>query len=102
MIVHVLFSILYRGTEESTNFEPRSIAEQVKKQWEWEEEHMGNYRRIYPCKSSEQYQAFFKQSAASVLQETIASKAREEAVKIQREKYDVTFLFFPQSLIFNE
>ncbi|XP_011300668.1 tubulin polyglutamylase TTLL13-like isoform X2 [Fopius arisanus] len=62
--------------------EEKSLQEHHK----WEEEHMGNYRRIYPCKDDEKYNAFFKQSSTSMFQDTAASRAREEASKLQREE----------------
>lgn len=47
---------------------------------------MGNFRRVYPCDGDEKYEAFFKQNSNSMFQETAASRAREEASKIQREE----------------
>ncbi|CAL7937173.1 unnamed protein product [Xylocopa violacea] len=61
----------------------------LQRQFKWEEEHMGNFRRIYPCTDSEKYEPFFKQSSISVYQETAASRAREEASRIQKEENEM-------------
>ncbi|XP_053973299.1 tubulin polyglutamylase TTLL13-like [Hylaeus volcanicus] len=60
------------------------------RQFKWEDEHMGNFRRIYPCVDSEKYQLFFKQNSVSVFQDTVASRAREEASRIQKEENEQT------------
>ncbi|KAK0095567.1 hypothetical protein PV326_007965 [Microctonus aethiopoides] len=54
-------------------------------QYRWEDEHMGNFRRVYPCIDGDKYTLFFKQSSNSMFQNTAASRAREEASKMQRE-----------------
>lgn len=54
---------------------------------------MGNFRRIYPCCDSERYEPFFKQSSISVYQDTAASRAREEASRIQKEENEVFHQF---------
>lgn len=54
---------------------------------------MGNFRRIYPCFDEEKYQPFFTQNALSVFQDTVASRAREEASRIEREENEVNFSF---------
>ena len=58
---------------------------------------MGNFRRIYPCADSEKYQPFFRQTSISVYQDTAASRAREEASRIQKEENEV-FLYFHAKL----
>ncbi|XP_068970574.1 tubulin polyglutamylase TTLL13 isoform X4 [Bombus flavifrons] len=63
--------------------------EDLQKQFKWEDEHMGNFRRIYPCCDSERYEPFFKQSSISVYQDTVASRAREEASRIQKEENEM-------------
>lgn len=50
---------------------------------------MGNFRRIYPCPGLEKYDPFFKQNSISVFQDTVASRAREEASRIQKEENEV-------------
>ncbi|XP_063980567.1 tubulin polyglutamylase TTLL13-like isoform X1 [Diachasmimorpha longicaudata] len=52
----------------------------------WEDEHMGNFRRVYPSNGDQKYDAFFKQNNTSMFQDTAASRAREEASKLQREE----------------
>ncbi|XP_044014149.1 tubulin polyglutamylase TTLL13, partial [Aphidius gifuensis] len=59
--------------------------ELANEQEKWENENMGNYRRIYPC-DDDKYNIFFKQNGNSMFQDTSASRAREEASKIQREE----------------
>ncbi|XP_015433956.1 PREDICTED: tubulin polyglutamylase TTLL13 [Dufourea novaeangliae] len=56
------------------------------RQFQWEDEHIGNFRRIYPSKDMEKYEPFFKQNSISVFQDTVASRAREEASRIQKEE----------------
>lgn len=47
---------------------------------EYENSHLGSYRRIYPACGTDKYEPFFKQSS-SLFQETISSKAREECAR---------------------
>lgn len=63
----------------------------------WEDEHMGNFRRVYPCDNDGKYDAFFKQSNTSMFQDTAASRAREEASKLQREEATVMFTILTTS-----
>ncbi|XP_043487755.1 tubulin polyglutamylase TTLL13P-like [Polistes fuscatus] len=58
----------------------------IERQFKWEDDHIGNFRRVYPCNDDNKYQQFFKQSGTTVFQETVASRAREEASKVQREE----------------
>ncbi|XP_039303631.1 tubulin polyglutamylase TTLL13 isoform X2 [Solenopsis invicta] len=57
----------------------------MQRQFQWEDDHMGNFRRIYSCFDEDKYQPFFTQNALSVFQDTVASRAREEASRIERE-----------------
>ncbi|KYN16940.1 Tubulin polyglutamylase TTLL13 [Trachymyrmex cornetzi] len=61
----------------------------MQRQFQWEDDHMGNFRRIYPCFDEEKYQSFFTQNALSVFQDTVASRAREEASRIEREENEL-------------
>lgn len=63
----------------------------IQEQWKWEDEHMGNFRRIYPGPDSDKYVVFFKQSGTSMFQDTVASRARQEAATVQRAEIDVNF-----------
>ncbi|XP_034947794.1 tubulin polyglutamylase ttll6-like isoform X2 [Chelonus insularis] len=60
--------------------------EVFREQFKWEDQHMGNFRRIYPCFDDDKYQSFFIQGIASIYQNTLSSKARrEEIAKTHRE-----------------
>jgi len=61
----------------------------AQRQFQWEEDHMGNFRKIYPYPGENKYELFFTQNTLSVFQDTIASKAREEALRIEREENEV-------------
>jgi len=63
----------------------------VQRQFQWEDDHMGNFRRIYPCFDEDKYQPFFTQNVLSVFQDTVASRAREEMSRIEREENEVNF-----------
>ena len=93
--------LIWRSTNESTigTTKPDKKPEEdyLQKQFKWEDEHMGNFRRIYPCAESEKYQPFFRQTSISVYQDTAASRAREEASRIQKEENEV-FLYFHAKL----
>ena len=62
--------------------EQEDLAQQWQKEIEkWEDEHMGNYRRIYPIPEvTEIYDKYFLQ-AGTLYSETAASKARSEVAK---------------------
>ncbi|UJR08124.1 hypothetical protein I4U23_012400 [Adineta vaga] len=64
--------------------EQEDLAQQWQKEIEkWEDEHMGNYRRIYPLPEvMEIYEKYFLQ-AGTLYSETVASKARSELAKAQ-------------------
>lgn len=70
------------------------------RQFKWEDEHMGNFRRIFPCSDSEKYDPFFRQSSISVYQDTAASRAREEALRIQKGENEVSFTLILYVLTF--
>ncbi|KAK1117906.1 hypothetical protein K0M31_015577 [Melipona bicolor] len=76
---------------ESTNgtTKPDKSEDYLQKQFKWEDEHVGNFRKIYPCSDSEKYQPFFRQTSISVYQDTAASRAREEASRIQKEENEM-------------
>ncbi|KAF7380562.1 hypothetical protein HZH68_016427 [Vespula germanica] len=61
----------------------------IERQFKWEDDHVGNFRRIYPSINDEKYQQFFKQNGTTVFQETVASRAREEASKIHKEENEI-------------
>ncbi|XP_043522665.1 tubulin polyglutamylase TTLL13 isoform X3 [Frieseomelitta varia] len=80
------------STNESTNgtAKPDKLEEDyLQKQFKWEDEHVGNFRRVYPCSDNEKYQPFFRQASISVYQDTAASRAREEASRIQKEENEM-------------
>lgn len=68
------FSVRRREELQSTQAAWLSQAEQ------YENLHLGGYRRIYPARGTEKYEPFFKQSS-SLFQETVSSKAREECAR---------------------
>ena len=54
---------------------------------EYEQSHLGGYRRIYPGTNDEYYAPFFNQST-SLCAETVASKARTEMSRQLREEIE--------------
>jgi len=52
---------------------------------------MGNFRRIYPCFDEDKYQSFFTQNTFFIFQDTVTSRAREEASRIEKEENEVNF-----------
>ncbi|CAF3048765.1 unnamed protein product [Rotaria sp. Silwood2] len=64
--------------------EQEDLAQQWQKEIEkWEDQHMGNYRRIYPgLDTAQKYDRFYTQSG-TLYSETAASKARLEQAKAQ-------------------
>lgn len=63
--------------------EQEDLAQQWQKEIEqWENQHMGNYRRIYPTVETSKYDQYFTQSG-TLYSETAASKARLEQAKAQ-------------------
>ncbi|RZF49121.1 hypothetical protein LSTR_LSTR008407 [Laodelphax striatellus] len=87
-IYNRLMQTINSQTASSNTLSSECAAEMMNSQWEWESTHMGNYRQIYPSICSDQYQVFFEQNQSSVFQETFASKAREEASRLQREEFE--------------
>ncbi|EFN87900.1 Tubulin polyglutamylase ttll6 [Harpegnathos saltator] len=67
----------------------RNEDDYIQRQFKWEDEHTGNFRRIFPCPGEDKYRPFFTQSALSVFQDTVASRAREEASRVQREENEL-------------
>ncbi|CAG5133283.1 unnamed protein product, partial [Candidula unifasciata] len=51
----------------------------------YENDHVGNFRRIYPLPGSEKYDKYFH-SSGTLFQETAAFKARQEMARQQREE----------------
>ena len=58
----------------------KAQAKWLEEQEKYEETHLGNFRRIYPCKNHERYDKFFH-SSGSLYQETAAFKARSECAR---------------------
>ena len=56
------------------------IAKWIEDNTKYEDEHMGNFRRIYPMEGTEKYDKFFH-SSGSLYQETAAFKARTECAR---------------------
>ncbi|XP_021262356.1 tubulin polyglutamylase TTLL6 isoform X3 [Numida meleagris] len=52
---------------------------------DYENSHLGSYRRIYPGYGTDKYEPFFKQSS-SLFKETASSKAREKCTRQQLEE----------------
>ncbi|CAF0940340.1 unnamed protein product [Adineta steineri] len=67
--------------------EQEDLAQQWQKEIEkWEDQHLGNYRRIYPgVDTAEKYDRFYTQSG-TLYSETAASKARLEQAKAQMDE----------------
>lgn len=58
-------------------------------QIQWEETHLGNYRRVYPVSVGE-YAPLFQQPSGSLYTATAASRARGDCTRIQREEFQQT------------
>uniref|UniRef100_A0A1I8FX46 Tubulin polyglutamylase ttll6 n=1 Tax=Macrostomum lignano TaxID=282301 RepID=A0A1I8FX46_9PLAT len=68
----------------------REAARFAEAQERYENDHLGNYRRIYPLSTpaaTDRYERFFTQ-AASLYQETAATKARADCARQQREEIE--------------
>ncbi|CAE1276358.1 TTLL6_13 [Acanthosepion pharaonis] len=77
--------LLGRTTKKESKEEQEvALAEYLKYLENYEDKHIGNFRRIYPSPSAERYDKFF-QSSGSLFQETVAFKARTELARQQRE-----------------
>jgi len=76
--------LFQRANKKDSKFreEQEDLAQQWQKEIEkWEDQHMGNYRRIYPIPDiTEKYDKLFTQSG-TLYSETAASKARIEQAK---------------------
>ena len=57
-----------------------ALAEYIKYLENYENKHLGNFRRIYPGPNTEKYDKFF-QNSGSLFQETVAFKARSELAR---------------------
>ena len=58
----------------------RVLAKWLQDLTNYENNHMGNFRRIYPVEGCEKYEKFFH-SSGSLYQETAAFKARSECAR---------------------
>ncbi|XP_012256315.2 tubulin polyglutamylase TTLL13-like isoform X2 [Athalia rosae] len=77
------------GATGFAKFDDKPEADPISKQHKWEDEHLGNFRRVYPGPGTEKYNQFFKQGGSSMFQDTAASRAREEASKLHREETEL-------------
>ena len=78
--------------EELDKAQARWLEEQEK----YEETHLGNFRRIYPCKhAAERYDRFFH-SSGSLYQETAAFKARSECARYFLTPFPCSARLLPQ------
>ncbi|KAJ0175179.1 hypothetical protein K1T71_009320 [Dendrolimus kikuchii] len=57
-------------------------------QIQWEETHLGNFRRVYPV--GEQYASLFQQPSGSLYTGTASSRARGDCTRLQREEFQLT------------
>ncbi|XP_063368141.1 tubulin polyglutamylase ttll6-like [Cydia amplana] len=57
-------------------------------QIQWEETHLGNFRRVYPV--GEQYASLFQQPSGSLYTGTASSRARGDCTRLQREEFQQT------------
>ncbi|XP_072927673.1 tubulin polyglutamylase ttll6-like [Hemitrygon akajei] len=72
-----------RSQEYRTDKKGNNQAAWVEQMEAYEDENMGNFRRIYPSASSERYANFLK-CKRSLFKETVASKARDEYARLMR------------------
>ncbi|CAG7827800.1 unnamed protein product, partial [Allacma fusca] len=56
-------------------------------QFQWELDHSGGYRLVYPSPTSEKYDKFFEQNLSSLYHETASSQARATCTRNQMEEY---------------
>ncbi|XP_061165559.1 tubulin polyglutamylase ttll6-like isoform X19 [Saccostrea echinata] len=78
--------LLGRGVKKETREELEIAQAQYQEVLErYENNHMGNFRRIYPNPGYEKYEKFFH-SSGSLFQETAAFKARSEMARQQRDE----------------
>ncbi|KAM3965596.1 tubulin polyglutamylase TTLL13 [Aphomia sociella] len=79
-------------TNKFAEFTPNDEKEPEKSPWQtqiqWEETHLGNFRRVYPV--GEQYASLFQQPSGSLYTGTASSRARGDCTRIQREEFQQT------------
>ncbi|XP_063829991.1 tubulin polyglutamylase TTLL13-like isoform X1 [Ostrinia nubilalis] len=79
-------------TNKFAEFVPADEKEPEKSPWQtqiqWEETHLGNFRRVYPV--GEQYASLFQQPSGSLYTGTASSRARGDCTRIQREEFQQT------------
>lgn len=79
-------------TNKFSEFTPTEEKEPEKSPWQtqiqWEETHLGNFRRVYPV--GEQYASLFQQPSGSLYTGTASSRARGDCTRIQREEFQQT------------
>ncbi|KAL0821053.1 hypothetical protein ABMA28_005687 [Loxostege sticticalis] len=79
-------------TNKFAEFVPSDEKEPEKSPWQtqiqWEETHLGNFRRVYPV--GEQYASLFQQPSGSLYTGTASSRARGDCTRIQREEFQQT------------
>ncbi|KAG6444928.1 hypothetical protein O3G_MSEX003598 [Manduca sexta] len=79
-------------TNKFSEFTPTEDKEPEKSPWQtqiqWEETHLGNFRRVYPV--GEQYASLFQQPSGSLYTGTASSRARGDCTRIQREEFQQT------------
>ncbi|XP_050676228.1 tubulin polyglutamylase TTLL13-like isoform X3 [Leptidea sinapis] len=76
-------------TNKFAEYTPSEDKEPEKSPWQtqiqWEETHLGNYRRVYPV--GEQYATLFQQPSGSLYTGTASSRARGDCTRLQREEF---------------
>ncbi|XP_052098043.1 tubulin polyglutamylase ttll6-like isoform X8 [Mytilus californianus] len=78
--------LMGRGTKKESKEELEMAQTQYQEYLErYENNHMGNFRRIFPNSGSEKYEKFFH-SSGTLFQETAAFKARSEMARQQRDE----------------
>ncbi|CAH0724950.1 unnamed protein product, partial [Brenthis ino] len=79
-------------TNKFAEYTPTEEKEPEKSPWQtqiqWEETHLGNFRRVYPV--GEQYASLFQQPAGSLYTATAASRARGDCARLQRQDFQKT------------
>ncbi|XP_026741426.1 tubulin polyglutamylase TTLL13-like isoform X2 [Trichoplusia ni] len=79
-------------TNKFAEFTPTEDKEPEKSPWQtqiqWEETHLGNFRRVYPV--GEQYASLFQQPSGSLYTGTASSRARGDCTRLQREEFQQT------------
>lgn len=79
-------------TNKFAEFAPTEDKEPEKSPWQtqiqWEETHLGNYRRVYPV--GEQYASLFQQPSGSLYTGTASSRARGDCTRLQKEEFQQT------------